>query len=411
MVVATDFAPPLKLILPYFVNALAFLFLSVAFLFGVDITNIHHLDPMIVSFTHLFLLGFVMMIIFGSMAQLVPVVFEVGHAYLNIYYIIYPLLAIGAVLMAVGIFTISLALVLGGLCAILAFALFSFEIFATLKRSHKRDFTSYALGIASLFLLIGSFIGFAMALSYLDLYQIDISKLLTPHILFVLFGFVVIVIMALSLILIPMFWLTHSFSTKSFQTALWVMCLSIIFSLYSTLGIYLYLVGFVLYLHQIWILYSKRVRKEYDVYWYFMVFSYSSSFVTLLTLLCYLVFNNEIYLELAGIFGFFGFFGSMIMGHMYKIVPFLVWYERFSPLVGKQKVPLLADMVQENYALMQFVLYVVGIVLITLSITIPSQLLFWFGLGYLLGSISLLIFNMFMIFIYKENDVQQTTNL
>lgn len=41
---------------------------------------------------HLFLLGFVMMIIFGAMAQLIPVVLEAGHTVMDAYYVIFPLL-------------------------------------------------------------------------------------------------------------------------------------------------------------------------------------------------------------------------------------------------------------------------------------------------------------------------------
>ena len=51
---------------------------------------------------HLFLLGFVMMIIFGAMAQLIPVVLEVGHVVVEVYYVILPLLGIGTTMMILG---------------------------------------------------------------------------------------------------------------------------------------------------------------------------------------------------------------------------------------------------------------------------------------------------------------------
>lgn len=33
-----------------------------------------------------------------------------------------------------------------------------------------------------------------------------------------------------------------------------------------------------------------------------------------------------------------------VAGHYYKILPFLIWFHRFGPLVGKQAVPRVADL-------------------------------------------------------------------
>jgi len=38
-----------------------------------------------------------------------------------------------------------------------------------------------------------------------------------------------------------------------------------------------------------------------------------------------------------------GFAATITNGMLYKIVPFLIWFHRFSTLVGKVKVPLLKD--------------------------------------------------------------------
>ena len=54
-------------------------FISIALLFNFDITLLHSQSTMVLSWVHLYLLGFVMMSIFASMAQLLPVVLEVEH--------------------------------------------------------------------------------------------------------------------------------------------------------------------------------------------------------------------------------------------------------------------------------------------------------------------------------------------
>ena len=80
---------------------------------------------------------------------------------------------------------------------------------------------------------------------------------------------------------------------------------------------------------------------------------------------------------------FFGFFGFMITGHIYKIIPFLVWFERFSPLVGKQKIPMLADMVPQKSSQAQFVFSSIGVIVVTFAIVTKSETLLHAGASFL----------------------------
>ncbi|MEA3369992.1 MAG: hypothetical protein U9Q40_01480, partial [Campylobacterota bacterium] len=100
--ISQDFAPPFKLIAPFFIIGSLFYLLSALSIFSFSLDDLSYLNPKVLSFVHLFLLGFVMMIIFGAMAQLVPVVLEVGHFGVELFYAIWPLLLIGTLLMALG---------------------------------------------------------------------------------------------------------------------------------------------------------------------------------------------------------------------------------------------------------------------------------------------------------------------
>jgi hypothetical protein len=169
--------------------------------------------------------------------------------------------------------------------------------------------------------------------------------------------------MGMSLILLPMFWLSHSFSWKPVTYALWSMSLGVILVMLSAItnSVYLELSGYilsmtalVLYFYQIYIIYKTRVRLDNDIYLHSLLFSYSSLVVSLIMGLIYLFYPNENLLLTIGWMLFLGYITFIITGHLYKIVPFLVWYERFSPLIGKQKVPMLADMVPVWSAKFQF---------------------------------------------------------
>ena len=87
--ISRDFAPPFALIAPYFMVGTIFYFVSMIALFFLG-SDLLYDDMSTIAWVHLYLLGFVMMIIFGAMAQLVPVVIEVGHAAVDFFYIIWP---------------------------------------------------------------------------------------------------------------------------------------------------------------------------------------------------------------------------------------------------------------------------------------------------------------------------------
>jgi hypothetical protein len=222
MAVSTDFAPPFKLIVPYFLLGILFYLGSIMFLFGIDVSNLSQFSPTSLSLIHIFLLGFVMMIIFGAMAQLVPVVLEVGHFAVELYYVIYPLLAIGTLLMGFGFVFSPVLLPFGGVIVLIAMGIFLFETLMTIQKVKKLNFVMKTVLIANIFLFLGLIFGVIMALGYGGIVAVDITKYLISHIFLTFFGYVGITIMGMSLILLPMFWLSHSFSWKSVEYSVYV---------------------------------------------------------------------------------------------------------------------------------------------------------------------------------------------
>ncbi len=392
MAVSTDFAPPFKLIVPYFLLGMLFYLGSIMYLFGIDVSNLSQFSPTTLSLIHIFLLGFVMMIIFGAMAQLVPVVLEVGHFAVELYYVIYPLLAIGTLLMGFGFVFSPVLLPFGGVIVLIAMGIFLFETLMTIQKVKKLNFVMKTVLIANIFLFFGLLFGIIMALGYGGIVAVDITKYLISHIFLTFFGYVGITIMGMSLILLPMFWLSHSFSWKSVEYSVYSFIGSVSLILFHLLfsnnmalntGYFLLLLSVGLYLYQIFVIYKTRVRKEKDIYFKSLVFSYASLFIVLLLGISYFIFQNEKILLVFGWILLFGYIGNIITGHLYKIVPFLVWYQRFSPLIGKQKVPMLADMVPQLGATFQFYFTVFGVILCGFGIGIEMNEIFYSGVSFL----------------------------
>ncbi|MGB5792606.1 MAG: hypothetical protein WBG68_07095, partial [Poseidonibacter sp.] len=198
MAISQDFAPPFKLIAPYFIIGSIFFVTTIALLFGVDISDFTTIDSITLSWVHLFLLGFVMMVIFGAMAQLVPVVLEVGHFAVDLYYVIYPLLFIGTLLMGYGFFSSAALLPYGGIVVLIALLIFVLETFLTIQKVKKFNLVMVSVLLANIFLFLGLIFGILMALGYAGTIDINIANFLKAHVYLVLAGYVAVTIMGMS---------------------------------------------------------------------------------------------------------------------------------------------------------------------------------------------------------------------
>ncbi len=100
---------------------------------------------------------------------------------------------------------------------------------------------------------------------------------------------------------------------------------------------------------------------------------------------------------------FLGFLLPLIVGHIYKILPFLIWYEKFSPLVGKQKVPLLHQMIHTKIADIQTLSLFIAVIVLALALILGLNSLFVCGSALLFGSIMLVVYNTWYAFKYTTN--------
>jgi hypothetical protein len=405
--ISQDFAPPFKLIAPFFIIGSFFYLFSSFFIFSFNVESLSFLDSKVLAFVHLFLLGFVMMIIFGAMAQLVPVVLEVGHFGVELFYAIWPLLLIGSVLMVFGFLYSPALLPYGGVIVLTSMMIFVMEIFMTISKVEKLTLVMSSVLISNTFLFFGIIFGLLMALAYAGTIEVDINSLLRGHIYLVLGGYISITIMGLSIVLVPMFTLSHGFSMKPLEIAMYAMSSAVALVVVGSLsgigfleyiGYLLSFVSLISYFYIIYIIYSTRPRKENDVYAISLMFSYISMLVAMFFGAIYFLTNKEEFLLSAGWLLFYGFFAFLITGHIYKIIPFLVWFEKFSPLVGKQKVPMLADMVPYKSSQAQFIFSSVGVIMITLAILMKSDILIGAGASFLvIGAFAFLRSVFFMI--------------
>ena len=398
--ISRDFAPPLKLIAPFFRWGVIFYLLSMLALLFLDAAFSYE-QMNIAGWLHMFLLGFVMMIIFGAMAQLIPVVLEVGHVVADVYYVILPLLGVGATIMVFGFWMMPALLPFGGLLVLVAMITFAFENVATLKKTELRTLTVKTVAWSNGYLLLGILTGFSLALGLAGDLGINISLMLKAHVYAVLAGYVILTVMGLSLTLIPMFSLAHGFEQKAVERAFMLVIVGVAlvfvgalfgFEWIMFLGYAVSFSGLLFYLWQIYSIYKLTVRKEMDVWAKSMIFAFITLILSMMLGVLYFMTDIESILHASVWFLLLGFVSSFITGHLYKIVPFLVWFERFAPLVGKEKVPMLHEMYSKEGASMMFWFTSAGVLIGGIGLLFDSDMFFKAGGSFLFfGAIFLFI--------------------
>jgi hypothetical protein len=105
--------------------------------------------------------------------------------------------------------------------------------------------------------------------------------------------------------------------------------------------------------------------------------------------------------QLENLYGFLAIFGVVslaIIAMLYKVVPFLVWFGRYSTMVGRHKVPALADLYSAAWQRAGFWLYLAGLGATASGIVLASQPLARAGCALLVLSLGALAANMGRIF-------------
>ena len=408
--ISRDFAPPLKLIAPFFHFGVIFYLLSMlALLFFEPTFSYQQMD--VAGWIHLFLLGFVMMIIFGAMAQLIPVVLEVGHVVVDVYYVILPLLALGAVVMVFGFWLMPALLPYGGLLVLIAMIIFAFENIATLNKTELKTLTVDTVAWCNGYLRLCFLTGFCIALGLSGVLGINVSLMLKAHVYAVLGGYVVLTIMGLSLTLIPMFSLAHGFDETAVKRAFKLIISSVAvvfagavlgFEWLMMLGYALSFAGIFFYMWQIYIIAKLTVRKELDVWAKSIIFAFVTLILSIILSIVYFITDIESILHASIWFLLLGFVSFFIIGHLYKIVPFLVWFERFAPLVGKEKVPMLHEMYSKEGASIMFWFSSAGVLLGGVGLLFESDILFKAGGSFLFTGAIFLYITMKKMLAYGE---------
>jgi len=406
-----DQAPPYKAPIKFFLTAPLFAVLAGISAFFANDFILH--DPYIIATLHLITIGFIVMTILGALQQMLPVVAGAVIPKANLLAnITYLSLTLGLIFFVLSfmlyqkvLFFIAATLLLVGLFYFTSVALF--QLFKVQNKSYIVLGMILSLLFFILSFLVGIHLLIANAIGNIATLHYNFALL---HYNYIFFGFLFILVVALTIQVVPMFWVTNAFE-KSDQKI-------IIFGSTILLGFYpltlfldlklelVYKIAFTfLILFFVKITLQKlrnRKRKLKDITVYF--YNTSMLFLALGTLYWFLMsFFNLPTNTLALLFGL-GFVVSIMNGMLYKIVPFLTWFHLNAK--GIFTIPTMRDMIPIKNMQIQFYFHLSSLILFFIGFSMDSSIII--RLAIILFIISNIIFfiNLFRsvkIYLQTEN--------
>ena len=379
-----DQAPPISAPLRFFITAPLFGILAGILLLLSDSATLmsrYSVDAIVV--THLITIGLFGFIMLGALTQMLPVLASANIPKVKLVASVSHLfLLAGLVSMAAGLeFSNASALWAASFLLGIGFLLLTLSMLYAIAR--VKHFTASIKGMrvsllfASMIVFMGVYLLYGYATDDITQLHYIVANI---HSVWAIFGFAGILIIGVAFQVLPMFYVAPRF--KQFckkrvvlliSTGLLIwMILSIFadnYALYAKLWIATFFWAFAT---TVWIKFNKRKRPISDVtVWYWRA---ASIFLTLGSFLwIYDEFFKHEYIVMVGILIGGGFILSIMLGMLYKIVPFLVWFHLNA--MGYMTIPTMNEMINKTAAKLQFVLFILSLIGFVCAFYMPQLLI------------------------------------
>ena len=334
------------------------------------------LSPHVAGVTHLFTLGWLTTTIFGALNQLLPVALgapvrsaRLGQAGFWSY-------APGALLFACGVYRGDTALHHAGLALLtVGIVLLVTNIALSLPRARQRDATWWAVTLA-LASLIGTLVLGVVLLHNLHTGFLHEQRVrtLAVHLHVALVGWALVTMVGMSHRLLPMFLLAHGANGRWTRRALALLPAGLVVLAAGLLlhwpvaawaGLALLEAGVVCFLVQCRAFFAKRMRPALDAGLRFAAVALAFLAASAALGPAVLALGGTRHPRLATAYVLLGLLGGVVLyvvGHFYKIVPFLAWIARFRGRVGRERVPTVAELYSGRAARLQLALMTAAVV-------------------------------------------------
>lgn len=335
-------------------------------------------SPRVAGITHLFTLGWLTTTIFGALHQLLPVALgapvpwmRVGRASLWSFVPGVALFAAGVARSSTTLHHAGLALLATGIVLAVANA------HAALARSRKRDVTWAAVAVALCALASTLVLGVVLLHNIHSGFIAEARlRVLAIHVHVALVGWALVMMVGMSHRLLPMFLLAHGVDGRwsaravallAAGTVLLATGLAAKLDVLAWAGVASLEGGVAAFLWQSRLFFRHRVRRRIGPGMRFAATGLCFLAVAALLGPFVLAFGAGSP-RLATAYVLVALLGGIVLyvvGHFYKIVPFIAWIVRYRDRMGKESVPAVADLYSSRLANIQWGLMTAGMVPMT----------------------------------------------
>jgi cbb3-type cytochrome oxidase subunit 1 len=381
--------------------------------------TVHYFNPMLLSITHLLVLGWMTMIIYGALYQLIPVILQVKLYSETLGYIAYVLLLSGTVLLAYAFATFRLGMVMYVAANALGAGVLSFGInlFLTAQRTKNESIEKDFILTAVVWLMFTVAAGIALAINlahpYLSVPHLELLKL---HAHAGLAGWFLQLIIGVGSKLLPMFMVSHGLKQMELKPAYYFINAGLILlicglftdvnwlQMAGGLGIATGVVLFITFLIRA---YRHRVRRVLDAG---MKQSVAALLVLPAAVLPAAWFLSESLgwprvgesVAIAyGVMVLAGFISGLILGQTFKTLPFIVWLRTYKSKVGKEKIPLPRELYSERLLQWQFGIYSLAIPILLIGVLSAQTSVISLGAALTLTTATIYNINVLKIILHK----------
>lgn len=324
--------------------------------------------PHILALVHLATLGWLTMVVLGALQQLLPVILVTPLRGSLPARLAYPVYAAGVLLLISG-FALNRPplLAVGGSLVVLAVLALVGVLGVTMRHATTHPLSLRYLVAALGYLVVVVALGLTLALNLqFGFLGAALTHLLLAHVLLGVVGWLTTMLMGVSYTLARLFALAHRHDDCWGRivfvllnvgvmglalgfTMSWPVAVLALPGACLVAAVWLYAADFVRLLR-------GRLRKALEPTQYCA--AAGAAYLVVLVpggLVVALVGWGDTRLVTAlGLAALVGWLGQNTLGYLYKIVPFLVWQDRFGARVGRERVPLMRDLVRASWAWASF---------------------------------------------------------
>lgn len=410
-----------RIIIAHYISSAIFLLvIPILLIFSTEAFLGHYFHPKVLAITHLTTLGWITLIIIGSLYQLIPVITNKKIYSPILAFIVYVLILLGTVLLSISfwIFDVGFLIEIATCFLFLGINLFLVNILLTAKDSKEKSIEIDFIQASMLWFWLTAFIGSLLAFNFKFMFlPKEHLYYLKIHAHIGLIGWFLCLIIGVASKIIPMFLLSGILNTKILTYSFYLINLGLLGFIIDALFfngmnraiayIIIIFLALLLFLSYIANAFKTRARKKLDINLKYTFISFFLIFIPIILwviLKIGLISNKGIEQQISTAIVYsllFGFITFLILGQSLKNLAFIVWLKKYQEISGKGKTPLPKDLYSEKITTVQLYIYVISFFTILSGILVSNPLSIKIGAVFMMTCAVIYNINMYKIISHK----------